>query len=66
MARRKLDAANTKPYGFMKFNPGAGVGGHCIPVDPTYLAYVATIIKNLINCLYNINYFINGIYKLHT
>jgi UDP-N-acetyl-D-glucosamine dehydrogenase len=36
-----LDAANTKPYGFMKFNPGAGVGGHCIPVDPTYLAAVA-------------------------
>jgi UDP-N-acetyl-D-glucosamine dehydrogenase len=36
-----LEAANTKPYGFMKFNPSAGVGGHCIPVDPTYLAYVA-------------------------
>ena len=36
-----LDAANTKPYGFMKFNPSAGVGGHCIPVDPTYLAFVA-------------------------
>jgi UDP-N-acetyl-D-glucosamine dehydrogenase len=36
-----LDAANTKPYGFMKFNPSAGVGGHCIPVDPTYLAYLA-------------------------
>lgn len=33
-----LDAANTKPYGFMKFIPSAGVGGHCIPVDPTYLA----------------------------
>jgi UDP-N-acetyl-D-glucosamine dehydrogenase len=36
-----LDAANTKPYGFMKFTPSAGVGGHCIPVDPTYLAVVA-------------------------
>ncbi len=36
-----LKAANTKPYGFMKFNPSAGVGGHCIPVDPSYLAYVA-------------------------
>lgn len=36
-----LDAASTKPYGFMKFNPSAGVGGHCIPVDPSYLAYVA-------------------------
>ena len=36
-----LDAANSKPYGFMKFTPGAGVGGHCIPVDPTYLAAVA-------------------------
>ncbi len=37
-----LDAANTKPYGFMKFNPSAGVGGHCIPVDPPYLAFVAS------------------------
>ncbi len=36
-----LDAANTKPYGFMKFSPSAGVGGHCIPVDPPYLAAVA-------------------------
>lgn len=36
-----LAAADTKPYGFMKFNPSAGVGGHCIPVDPSYLAYVA-------------------------
>ena len=36
-----LDAADTKPYGFMKFSPSAGVGGHCIPVDPTYLAAVA-------------------------
>ena len=39
--REVLDAANTKPYGFMKFNPSAGVGGHCIPVDPSYLADVA-------------------------
>jgi len=36
-----LEAANTKPYGFMKFTPSAGVGGHCIPVDPSYLAYAA-------------------------
>jgi UDP-N-acetyl-D-glucosamine dehydrogenase len=36
-----LEAANTKPYGFMKFTPSAGAGGHCIPVDPTYLATVA-------------------------
>lgn len=39
--RETLDAANTKPYGFMKFSPSAGVGGHCIPVDPTYLAETA-------------------------
>ena len=39
--REVLDAAATKPYGFMEFTPGPGVGGHCIPVDPTYLAYVA-------------------------
>lgn len=36
-----IDAASSKPYGFMKFLPSIGVGGHCIPVDPTYLAYVA-------------------------
>jgi UDP-N-acetyl-D-glucosamine dehydrogenase len=36
-----LDAASTKPYGFMKFVPGIGVGGHCIPVDPNYLAFAA-------------------------
>ncbi len=34
-----IDAAATKPYGFMKFQPGPGLGGHCIPVDPTYLAW---------------------------
>jgi len=39
--RETLDAAGTKPYGFMKFSPSAGVGGHCIPVDPSYLADVA-------------------------
>jgi UDP-N-acetyl-D-glucosamine dehydrogenase len=39
--RETLDAAGTKPYGFMKFQPSSGVGGHCIPVDPSYLADVA-------------------------
>ena len=34
-----IDAAATKPYGFMKFLPGPGLGGHCIPVDPNYLAW---------------------------
>lgn len=38
-----LNAAATKPYGFMKFSPSAGVGGHCIPVDPTYLASFAEL-----------------------
>ncbi len=36
-----VDAAATKPFGFMKFLPGPGVGGHCIPVDPYYLAWKA-------------------------
>ena len=36
--REVIDAASTKPYGFMAFYPGAGVGGHCIPVDPSYLS----------------------------
>ena len=37
-----IEAAATKPYGYMKFLPGAGVGGHCIPVDPSYLSWRAT------------------------
>jgi len=40
-SREVIQAAGTKPYGFMEFNPGPGVGGHCIPVDPSYLAHVA-------------------------
>jgi UDP-N-acetyl-D-glucosamine dehydrogenase len=34
-----IDAAATKPFGFMKFTPGPGLGGHCIPVDPHYLSW---------------------------
>jgi len=34
-----IEAASTKPFGFQKFLPGPGVGGHCIPVDPSYLSY---------------------------
>ena len=40
-ARKVISAASSKPYGFMAFDPGIGVGGHCIPVDPTYLSYAA-------------------------
>jgi UDP-N-acetyl-D-glucosamine dehydrogenase len=36
-----VDAAATKPYGFMRFDPGPGMGGHCLPVDPFYLAWKA-------------------------
>jgi len=36
---RVVDAAATKPFGFMKFTPGPGVGGHCLPVDPSYLSW---------------------------
>lgn len=39
--RKVIDAANTKPYGFMAFQPSSGIGGHCIPVDPLYFQYVA-------------------------
>ncbi len=34
-----IDAASTKPYGYMRFEPGPGIGGHCIPVDPWYLSW---------------------------
>lgn len=56
--REVLDAASTKPYGFMKFTPGVGVGGHCIPVDPSYLAYVAEkngVVPSFINLANNVN-----------
>ena len=36
-----IDAASTKPFGFMRFDPGPGMGGHCLPVDPFYLAWKA-------------------------
>jgi UDP-N-acetyl-D-glucosamine dehydrogenase len=36
-----IDAAATKPFGFMRFEPGPGMGGHCLPVDPFYLSYKA-------------------------
>jgi UDP-N-acetyl-D-glucosamine dehydrogenase len=34
-----IDAASTKPFGFMQFTPGPGVGGHCLPIDPSYLSW---------------------------
>ena len=34
-----IEAASTKPFGYMKFTPGPGVGGHCLPIDPTYLSW---------------------------
>jgi len=36
---RVIDAASSKPFGFMRFTPGPGVGGHCLPIDPSYLAW---------------------------
>jgi UDP-N-acetyl-D-glucosamine dehydrogenase len=53
-----LDAAATKPFGFMKFVPGIGVGGHCIPVDPIYLmdaAESAGAESSLIKLSFNMN-----------
>jgi UDP-N-acetyl-D-glucosamine dehydrogenase len=41
-----ISAAETKPYGFMPFRPGVGVGGHCIPVDPLYLTWWARKMKS--------------------
>jgi len=44
-----IAAAKTKPFGFMEFWPGVGVGGHCIPVDPMYLQYFAKQFNNTFN-----------------
>ncbi len=40
-----IDAAATKPFGFMKFQPGPGLGGHCIPIDPLYLSWKLRAVK---------------------
>jgi len=40
-----IDAAATKPFGFMKFQPGPGLGGHCIPIDPLYLSWKLRSVK---------------------
>jgi UDP-N-acetyl-D-glucosamine dehydrogenase len=40
-----LDAAATKPFGFMRFHPGPGLGGHCIPIDPLYLSWKLKTLK---------------------
>lgn len=40
-----IDAAATKPFGFMKFQPGPGLGGHCIPIDPLYLSWKLKTLK---------------------
>ncbi len=40
-----IDAAVTKPFGFMKFTPGPGLGGHCIPIDPLYLSWKLKTLK---------------------
>jgi UDP-N-acetyl-D-glucosamine dehydrogenase len=42
-ANEAIDAASTKPFGFMAFYPSVGVGGHCIPIDPKYLSHVAKL-----------------------
>jgi UDP-N-acetyl-D-glucosamine dehydrogenase len=44
-SREVLDAAGTKPFGFMKFSPGAGIGGHCIPLAPHYLTEICAAKK---------------------
>jgi UDP-N-acetyl-D-glucosamine dehydrogenase len=57
-ATEVIEAASTKPFGFMKFLPSIGVGGHCIPVDPEYLTYFASKVgasSTLINLANKIN-----------
>jgi UDP-N-acetyl-D-glucosamine dehydrogenase len=40
-----IDAASTKPFGFMRFEPGPGLGGHCIPIDPMYLSWKLRVLN---------------------
>lgn len=57
-AHEVVEAANTKPFGFMKFLPSVGVGGHCIPVDPYYLVALArknNVSVKLVETANNIN-----------
>lgn len=54
-----IKASSTKPFGFMPFYPGPGIGGHCIPIDPLYLSYKAKKIgidMNLIKTSFDVNY----------
>ena len=39
-----IEAAGTKPFGFKKFSPGPGVGGHCIPIDPLFMKWIAKMV----------------------
>jgi len=47
-----IDAASTKPFGFLRFEPGLGPGGHCIPVDPFYMDYAARQVKLALRLLH--------------
>ena len=54
-----IDASRSKPFGFMPFYPGPGIGGHCIPIDPLYLSYKAKkegVDMKLIETSFNINF----------
>lgn len=54
-----IEASSTKPFGFMPFFPGPGIGGHCIPIDPLYLSYRAKkekIKMSLIDTSFKVNY----------
>jgi UDP-N-acetyl-D-glucosamine dehydrogenase len=71
-AHETIGAAATKPYGFMSFLPSVGVGGHCIPVDPSYLSYAAENVgvnASFINLANKVNssmpkYLVGRIYEL--
>jgi UDP-N-acetyl-D-glucosamine dehydrogenase len=67
--REVIQAASTKPYGFMAFYPGVGVGGHCIPVDPSYLSAKAKEIgasSSFIDLANKINHSLSSYFTLVT
>ncbi|WP_435853756.1 nucleotide sugar dehydrogenase [Streptomyces misionensis] len=63
--REAVEAASTKPFGFMRFDPGPGIGGHCLPIDPVYLSWWAAQARGQGSRLIDLAAQINGARPAH-